>query len=107
MRQILAQINFAIRRIACKLFGHIKADVSLDTVGLQICRRCLRITDQKTIRARLNLTSTDDTLTVNQRATVAEQIDNYEQIPATSPRHAHEGATLILRTMYTVGETTR
>lgn len=50
MKRQLARINFLLRRVACRLFGHVKADVSLRSVGMLMCRRCLRITDMKTVR---------------------------------------------------------
>jgi hypothetical protein len=46
-------INFFRRRLVCRLFGHVKADMSIATVGVRVCTRCLRITDQKTVRARV------------------------------------------------------
>jgi hypothetical protein len=39
-------------RLVCFLFGHAKIDMSLRTVGLRVCRRCLHIIDQKTVRSR-------------------------------------------------------
>jgi hypothetical protein len=38
------------RRAICFFFGHGKADVSLSNIGFKMCRRCLRLTDQKTVR---------------------------------------------------------
>jgi hypothetical protein len=53
MRIILVRAVMAIRRLTCRIFGHVEANVSLRTVGLKQCRRCLRITAQKTARARV------------------------------------------------------
>lgn len=41
------------KRLLCRIFGHIKANGSIGTVGIQLCRRCLRITDRKTVRRDL------------------------------------------------------
>ena len=53
MRRLLHSLNLTIRYITCRLFGHVKAHMHLNSVGLLVCRRCLRITDQKTARARI------------------------------------------------------
>jgi prophage protein DUF1660 len=53
MQRLLFNVKRALRLLVCRLFGHIKADVSLKSVGLRICRRCLVVTDQKTARARV------------------------------------------------------
>jgi hypothetical protein len=44
MRRILLRVNFALRRAVCFVIGHVKRDVSITTVGVKICRRCLQPT---------------------------------------------------------------
>lgn len=53
MRRPLARINFAIRRVLCYFFGHVKHDVSFRTVGLKQCLRCLCITEHKSVRRKV------------------------------------------------------
>jgi hypothetical protein len=53
MKGLLIGLNQFLRRLTCRIFGHVKADMALHTVGLKVCRRCLRITDQKTVRTRV------------------------------------------------------
>ena len=53
MRRVFVRINFFLRRLICRFFGHVKRPVSLHSVGLLMCRRCLVVTDQKTVRARV------------------------------------------------------
>jgi hypothetical protein len=37
-------------RIICRLFGHSKHNMSIATVGIAFCTRCLRIVDYRTVR---------------------------------------------------------
>jgi hypothetical protein len=53
MKGLLVRVNFFFRRLACRIFGHVSANASMGTVGLRIGRRCLRIVEQKTVRARV------------------------------------------------------
>jgi hypothetical protein len=53
MAHLWARVDSALRRLICRIFGHAKVDMSLRTVGLRVCRRCLVITEQKTVRARV------------------------------------------------------
>lgn len=50
---LLTRVNFILRRLTCRILGHARANVSMGTVGIVLCRRCLRITEQKTVRARV------------------------------------------------------
>jgi hypothetical protein len=53
MKGLLVRINLFLRHLTCRIFGHVSANASMGTVGLKICRRCMRIIEQKTIRARV------------------------------------------------------
>lgn len=53
MRRLLTRINHFFRRLACRIFGHVRRNASMRTVGITLCRRCLRITEQKTVRTRV------------------------------------------------------
>ena len=50
MKSLLNRIEFAIRRFCCRIAGHVRIPISMDNVGLTLCRRCLVITDMKTLR---------------------------------------------------------
>jgi hypothetical protein len=45
--------HFFVRRVVCFLFSHTRTDASIGSVGIKLCERCLRVTGQKTVRARV------------------------------------------------------
>jgi hypothetical protein len=51
--KIIQIVFLKLRRAVCSVFGHVEQDVSIATVGFTICRRCLRITEQRTVRKRV------------------------------------------------------
>jgi hypothetical protein len=50
MSKALARVKSWFRRLACKLFGHSRHNMSIATVGIVFCTRCLRIVDYRTVR---------------------------------------------------------
>ena len=52
-KAILFYLNRKLRAVLCRLFGHSLFEMSIASVGLRQCARCLRVIEPKTSRRRV------------------------------------------------------
>jgi hypothetical protein len=68
MKRVLAMAVIFLRRLICRLFGHTRHNMSIATVGIVFCTRCLRIVDYRTVSRQVTEGDIERRMANNPRA---------------------------------------